>query len=140
MNTVLDDNMTLCLANGERIKLNLSMRILFEVQDLAMASPATVSRCGMVYVTPSELSWRSYFYSWQQSYLKKQMEKEKAEFVAHLFDMFVDLTFEKLEKYRASEVMETTRIQNVQCLCSFLEHFLIEKRIQEEDRKELWQK
>ena len=31
MNTVLDDNLTLCLANGERIKLNWNMRMLFEV-------------------------------------------------------------------------------------------------------------
>jgi len=31
MNTVLDDNMTLCLANGQRIKLRHQMRILFEV-------------------------------------------------------------------------------------------------------------
>ncbi len=31
MNTVLDDNMTLCLANGERIKLKPEMRMLFEV-------------------------------------------------------------------------------------------------------------
>ena len=31
MNTVLDDNMMLCLANGQRIKLRKEMRMLFEV-------------------------------------------------------------------------------------------------------------
>jgi len=34
MNTVLDDNMTLCLANGERIKLKSEMKCLFEVSPL----------------------------------------------------------------------------------------------------------
>ena len=63
--TVLDDNCTLCLPNGERIKLNpATMRMLFEVSDLAAASPATVSRCGMVFVSPEELGWRPFVQSW----------------------------------------------------------------------------
>lgn len=47
---MLDDNRLLTLANGERIAIPESVRFLFEVDDLAKATPATVSRCGVLHV------------------------------------------------------------------------------------------
>jgi len=64
MNTVLDDNKMLSLANSQRLKMSDEMHLLFEVGDLSQASPATVSRCGMVYYDPSEITWDALCYSW----------------------------------------------------------------------------
>ncbi|GFR44385.1 hypothetical protein Agub_g5605 [Astrephomene gubernaculifera] len=94
MNTVLDDNCTLCLPNGERIKLNpVTMRMLFEVQDLAVASPATVSRCGMVYIALEELGWRPAIQTWARQTLLEaipQIRPETAEAIYAMFDSYVD--------------------------------------------------
>ncbi len=55
LNTALDDSKLLCLSNNERISLQPGLRLLFETDNLENASPATVSRCGIV-LTVSKLN------------------------------------------------------------------------------------
>ncbi|XP_021238161.1 dynein heavy chain 17, axonemal-like [Numida meleagris] len=57
LNTVMDDNKVLTLASNERIPLNPTMRLLFEISHLRTATPATVSRAGILYINPADLGW-----------------------------------------------------------------------------------
>jgi dynein heavy chain, axonemal len=67
LNTVLDDNKKLCLSSGEIVKFTPKMTMMFEVEDLLEASPATVSRCGMVYLNPEKLGWHVLVHPWISS-------------------------------------------------------------------------
>lgn len=64
MNSVMDDNKLLTLINGDRIPLTNSMSLLFEVEDLAVASPATVSRAGMIYLDYTEMGYKPFVETW----------------------------------------------------------------------------
>ncbi|MEW5300897.1 MAG: hypothetical protein WDW36_003791 [Sanguina aurantia] len=64
LNPVLDDNKTLCLSSGETVPLRGSVNLILEVDSIAFASPATVSRCGIVYMHPNTGLWREVLHCW----------------------------------------------------------------------------
>ncbi len=121
MNTVLDDNKKLCLMSGEIIQMSQQMNLIFEVQDLAVASPATVSRCGMVYTEPISIGWHPLKTSW----LKKtndnfsQIGKEGMQVVEALLNWLVDPCVD-LVKRHCKEPIPTSQINlSVSCMNMF---------------------
>ncbi|OQR86425.1 dynein heavy chain [Achlya hypogyna] len=89
MNTVLDDNKTLCLSNSERIKLPATLHMMFEVQDLRVASPATVSRCGMVYMEQVHVGLISLARTWKVNVLDTFAPADIAAILIELIELHV---------------------------------------------------
>lgn len=58
LNTVMDDNKVLTLASNERITLTAEMRLLFEAGELRFATPATISRAGILFINSTHLTWQ----------------------------------------------------------------------------------
>lgn len=57
LNSVMDDTKTLVLPSRERIELHPAQRLLIETSSLENATPATVSRCGIVYLPSNAVTW-----------------------------------------------------------------------------------
>ncbi|KAK8378939.1 hypothetical protein O3P69_009581 [Scylla paramamosain] len=84
LNTALDDSRKLCLPSGETLPLPTHMAVIFEVLDLSQASPASVSRCGVVYVGSSTLSWPALLHAWLHSHSEAAWWKEYSPLIQDL--------------------------------------------------------
>ncbi|KAJ3342801.1 Dynein heavy chain 5, axonemal [Gonapodya sp. JEL0774] len=108
LNSVLDDNKCLTLANGDRISMSPTCKLMFEVHSLRNASPATVSRCGMIYVGVTALPWEVILQGW----FKTRPPTE----VAILEPLFTSIfgpasQFVNIELHAKMDVPESTYVQ-----------------------------
>jgi len=76
------------------------MTMMFEVEDLAVASPATVSRCGMVYMEPSTMGLSPLVDSWIQQRITEsfRVNKDFLPKLQNLFDNYLESSIEFMRR------------------------------------------
>jgi dynein heavy chain len=124
LNTVLDDNKILTLANGDRIPMTDNVKIMFEVETLVNASPATVSRAGIIYVSETDLDWAPVLEAW----VRKRADADYQTFLRSLIEKWIGTCspsdpgpcFDFLQR-NLSEVMKEGRVGKISSFTQLLQ-------------------
>ncbi|XP_075070448.1 dynein axonemal heavy chain 11 [Mixophyes fleayi] len=133
LNTVMDDNKVLTLASNERIPLTPMMRLVFEIHHLKTATPATVSRAGILYVNPQDLGWNPYVTSWIET---RNSQTERANLTI-LFDKYVPPCLEQFRTGLFKTITPISENSMVQTLCSLLDCLLTPENVPPDSSRDL---
>ncbi|CBY35491.1 unnamed protein product [Oikopleura dioica] len=116
--------LVLTLASNERIPLNNTMRLLFEISNLRTATPATVSRAGILFLNASDLGWNPIVTSWIDT---REVQAERANMII-LFEKYVPPCIEAFRtKFKTITPIPETAYLNT--LCYLLECLLTPENV-----------
>ena len=121
LNTVMDDNKVLTLINGDRFPLDEFMRLLFEIATFQYATPATVSRGGVLYINDTDIGTKPYFEKW----IKNRYSAEKHEITRSVVQVLFKDTFEKIKfDFKNRYVGPVVEIAQVQTVCTIFQNLI----------------
>jgi dynein heavy chain len=117
MNTVMDDNKVLTLVSNERIPFTPTMRMLLEIQDMKHASPATVSRGGVLFINETDVGWKPYLESWRE-----RMDQVAQSAFYLLFSTYFEQNMESVRKSFnfTCPMLDMAFVQSITCFVDAL--------------------
>ena len=127
LNSVLDDNKTLTLANGDRIPMYPDSKLVFEPDNVDNASPATVSRNGMVYMSSSGLDSNPILKGWLlHMSTEKKITQQESEMLLNLYEASF------LQLYQYTTISLNAKMKLLECnyimqSCQILEGLIPQK-------------
>lgn len=124
LNTLMDDNKILTLASNERIALTKEMRLLFEIATLKTATPATVSRAGILYINAQDLGWNPFVASW----INTRESKSEQSILTLFFDVYIPPLLAVIT-LKMKQITPISEIAMIQMTCYLLDCFLTPQNV-----------
>ncbi|XP_052738057.1 cytoplasmic dynein 2 heavy chain 1 isoform X2 [Bicyclus anynana] len=103
LNSVLDDNRLLTLPSGWRVQFARNVNFLFETHSLEHASPATISRMGIILLSDESHCAEEILENWIQ---KTEFDNESAKLSMPLLNQTVKKCIQWLDKHKSDVVVK----------------------------------
>lgn len=103
--------------SGEIIEMTKLMNMMFEPADLEQASPATVSRVGMIYMEPDQLGWDALYKSFLIELTEFGLNEIYLALYESLVDWLIPAILEILDKCKSALRMSNIHQYQVNFFC-----------------------
>uniref|UniRef100_A0A0N5CE75 Cytoplasmic dynein 2 heavy chain 1 n=1 Tax=Strongyloides papillosus TaxID=174720 RepID=A0A0N5CE75_STREA len=103
LNSVLDDNRLLTMPSGERIQFEDNVNFIFETDDLSYASPATISRMGVIFISEEDIDINLVIRSWIDKN-KDNLPEIIDDWMTDIFIPTIEYVLTKKNEFSASKI------------------------------------